>query len=102
MGSNHARVLAETDDAELAIVIDIEVERALQLPHTRELIDLGKPVLVEKPVTPSIETTRAIVTASERAGTPLMCGFVERFNPVVTTVLGMLADVPLHLWQCGT
>jgi predicted dehydrogenase len=128
MGSNHARVLAETDAAELAIVIDIEVERArqladrfgcgfatdieaaascdaavvatptaLHLPHTRELIDLGKPVLVEKPVTPSIETTRAIVTASERAGTPLMCGFVERFNPVVTTVLGMLADVPLHL-----
>ena len=31
MGSNHARVLAETDDAELAIVIDNDVERARQL-----------------------------------------------------------------------
>src|ERR1700694_6186372 len=31
MGRNHARVLAETDGAELAIVIDIEVERARRL-----------------------------------------------------------------------
>jgi predicted dehydrogenase len=128
MGSNHARVLAETDEAELAIVIDIEVERArqladlygcgfatdigaaascdaavvatptaLHLPHARELIDFGKPVLVEKPVTPNIEATRAVITAADRAGTPLMCGFVERFNPVVTTVATLLDREPVHL-----
>ena len=128
MGRNHARVLAETDGAELAIVIDIEVERArqladlygcafatdidaatscdaavvatptaLHLPHARELIDFGKPVLVEKPVTPDIEATRAVIAAADRAGTPLMCGFVERFNPVVTTVATMLDHEPLHL-----
>ena len=128
MGRNHARVLAETGEAELAIVIDIEVERArqladlygcgfatdieaaascdaavvatptaLHLPHARELIDFGKPVLVEKPVTPNIEATRAVITAADRAGTPLMCGFVERFNPVVTTVATLLDREPVHL-----
>jgi predicted dehydrogenase len=128
MGSNHARVLAESDAAELDVIIDIDAARAedlgarfgcrhatdidaargcdaavvasptaLHLPHARQLIEMGKPLLVEKPIAPAIEETRNVVAASERAGTPLMCGFVERFNPVVATVLGHLDSMPTHV-----
>ena len=128
MGSNHARVLAESDVAELALIIDIDADRAgalgerlgcptatdieaamdcdavvvatptaLHLPHARQLIDAGKPLLVEKPLAPHIEQTRELIAASQRSGTPLMCGFVERFNPVITTVLAMLGEAPVHI-----
>lgn len=128
MGSNHARVIAESDVAELGVVIDIDEERArtlgarlgcpaatgidaasscdaavvatptaLHLPHARQLLDSGKPLLVEKPIAPALAETEELVAASQRSGTPLMCGFVERFNPVVTTVLGLLTDTPVHI-----
>ncbi|MBV9099451.1 MAG: Gfo/Idh/MocA family oxidoreductase [Candidatus Dormibacteraeota bacterium] len=128
MGSNHARVIAESDVAELGLVIDIDSARAhalaerfgcpaateveaagscdaavvatptaLHLPHARQLLDAGKPLLVEKPVAPALAETEELVAASEREGTPLMCGFVERFSPVVTTVLALLGETPVHI-----
>ncbi|HYL70511.1 MAG TPA: Gfo/Idh/MocA family oxidoreductase, partial [Candidatus Dormibacteraeota bacterium] len=128
MGSNHARVIAESGVAELGVVIDIDADRArslgerfgcptatdvdaasscdaavvatptsLHLPHARQLLDAGKPLLVEKPIAPALAQTRELVRASQSAGTPLMCGFVERFNPVVTTVLSLLDETPVHI-----
>lgn len=61
-----------------------------------EFIRAGKPMLVEKPVAETVEDTAAVVSASEAAGTPLMCGFVERHNPAVVTALGLLEDPIIH------
>lgn len=128
MGSNHARVIAESADAELAMIIDTDSARAERLASTygcehsgdlssahtcdaavlatptglhaeqaRQLIDMRLPLLVEKPLTPCIEETRALVELATRADLPLMCGFVERFNPVVQTVLGLLEETPVHI-----
>jgi predicted dehydrogenase len=49
-------------------------------------IDRGVHVMVEKPIAPSVEEGRAIIAAARRAGTALMVGHVERFNPAVETI----------------
>lgn len=56
----------------------------------------GLPVLVEKPVSAQLAETEALVALAERASVPLMCGFVERFNPAVLTVRQMVSE-PVHV-----
>src|SRR5271155_1968169 len=43
-------------------------------------------IMVEKPIAPSVEEGREIVTAASRAGVTLMVGHVERFNPAVAAI----------------
>ncbi len=128
MGANHARVIAESADADLAMIIDTDSARAERLastygcPHAPELaaasgcdaavvatptalhaqqamvlLEMGLPLLVEKPITPCIEESRRLVARATALDLPLMCGFVERFNPVVQTVRGMLEESPVHI-----
>jgi predicted dehydrogenase len=49
-------------------------------------IGRGVHVLVEKPITPSVEDGHAIIAAARRAGLVLMVGHVERFNPTVEAI----------------
>ena len=128
MGSNHARVIAESGIAELGVIIDTDTARGTALAeqlgcsfaveldaartcdavvlatptrlHAQQaiaLLALGKPLLVEKPLTPQIDESRTLVDESRRRDVPLMCGFVERFNPAVTTVRSMLDETPVHI-----
>jgi len=46
------------------------------------LLEQGKHVLVEKPITPLAEQAAALVTLASARGCLLMVGHVERFNPV--------------------
>ncbi len=68
--------------------------------HHEELalraLESGVPVLVEKPVTPELDTTERVVATAERKQIPIMCGFVERFNPAILTVRSMIRE-PVHL-----
>jgi predicted dehydrogenase len=52
----------------------------------------GVHVLVEKPITPTVEEGRAIVAAARRAGVTLMVGHVERFNPAVESIKRAIED----------
>lgn len=128
MGGNHARVISESSEAELAVIIDTDSARAARLAamygcrhsadlsaaaacdaaivatptklHAQQalaLLDMKLPLLVEKPLTPCIAETRRLIEVATAAGLPLMCGFVERFNPVVQTVLDLLEDTPVHI-----
>ena len=128
MGANHARVIAESDRTDLAVIIDpdharvaplaarlnceyaLDVEAArscdaavvatptrLHAEQALQLLSLGKPLLVEKPLAQTLSESTAIVDAAKRRALPLMCGFVERFNPAVTTVLSLLEENPLHV-----
>jgi predicted dehydrogenase len=49
-------------------------------------ISRGVNVLVEKPITPTVEEGKAIIRAARRAGVALMVGHVERFNPAVEAI----------------
>lgn len=61
-----------------------------------QIIAAGLPLLVEKPLCPSLAQSEELVDASAAAGTPLMCGFLERFNPAVMTAMKMV-EAPLYV-----
>ena len=46
----------------------------------------GIHIMVEKPIAPTVEESRAVVAAARRAGVTLMVGHVERFNPAVAAI----------------
>ena len=48
-----------------------------------ELLDHGIDVLVEKPMTSTVDEAKALIAAAERNARILQAGHVERFNPVV-------------------
>lgn len=127
MGRNHARVIAESPDAELAVIVDpfeangrSTAERfgcewapsldgapaadavvvAASTEHhygiVTEVLASGRPVLVEKPICPSLAQTTEILAAAERAGVPIMCGFLERYNPAVL-VAKRIIESPLYV-----
>lgn len=54
------------------------------------------PTLIEKPITPDLESTQRLISLSETKSSVLMCGFLERFNPAVITARTMI-DRPFHL-----
>ncbi|AYJ47389.1 Gfo/Idh/MocA family protein [Rhodococcus sp. P1Y] len=59
------------------------------------VLDLGKPVLVEKPLAATYEQSVDLVDRASRTGVPLMCGLLERYNPAVRTAREFAGDV----WQ---
>jgi predicted dehydrogenase len=124
MGALHARVIATSSAAELAWVADpsdvgyrvaerygstwiaepdlgsvdaVVVAAPTHLHHqvALDVIRAGVPMLLEKPLTDDYERSVEIVEAARRAGSVLMCGFVERFNPAVRTALD-IATTPVH------
>lgn len=77
-----------------AAVIAAPTEHHFQL--TRQVIEAGLPLLVEKPLCPSLSQTQELVDASAAAGTPLMCGLLERFNPAFQVAMRMI-DSPVYV-----
>lgn len=88
-----------TDDVDAVGDADAAVIAA-PTEHHRDLalriIDAGIPLLVEKPLCPSLEQSQGLVTAAESADVVLMCGLLERFNPAVMTAMTMV-DEPLYV-----
>lgn len=116
MGSLHARVISQSDRTDLAWIADpseagaaaadrfgtrwveamdldsvdavviassTETHPALAL----EVLDARRPLLVEKPLADTLADATKIADAAAAADVPLMCGFLERFNPAVRTAL---------------
>jgi predicted dehydrogenase len=126
MGSLHARVVSQHPGATLAAVIDVDVEAAqtladrfgstggrdldaatcdaviiatptdTHLEWARAALALERPTLVEKPLAPSLEASREIVALAAQADTPLMCGFIERWNAAVMLAMDIVKE-PLYL-----
>jgi predicted dehydrogenase len=111
MAAKHARVIADSEHASLAVVVDRYADRAEQLARVAgavsttdlarafdcdaavvatatsahadaamALIGARMPVLVEKPLTPTLTETHRLVDAAAALDVVLMCGLVERFN----------------------
>jgi len=56
------------------------------------LLKEGKPVLVEKPVTETIEQAEKLVEEAEKKGAILQVGHLERFNPAVEVIENMISE----------
>ncbi len=120
LGRHHARlygamgvlaVVADTDAARAA-----EIAVPLSVPHTadyrelfgkvdavsvavptaahhavaKEFLERGIPVLVEKPLAKTVEQAEDLCRTAREHRAALMVGHVERFNPAVTAILGVV------------
>jgi predicted dehydrogenase len=125
MGANHARIAASHPRTKLACIIDSNPESAQTLAATfgvssgvdvpatgidaaivatstsshvevgRRLLSLGIPVLLEKPLAMELDGVRTLLRASAESRTPLVCGFVERYNAAVRTTKLLLESEPI-------
>jgi len=124
IGKNHARILAELPDCDLAAVYDTNPETAREIAEkcgtravatleefadavdaatiatptpthyaiAEQLLKAGKHLLVEKPITETTGDARKLVELSRETGRILQVGHVERFNPVMSKLEGLLTQ----------
>jgi len=57
-----------------------------------QAINAGMHVLVEKPMTNTIEEAQNLIKAAESKGVHLSVGFVERFNPAVNKAMEIISE----------
>lgn len=80
---------AFTDPAELIGKVDavsIVVPTALHHRVARPFLEQGVHVLLEKPVTETMEQADELIGLAARQGLVLQIGHIERFNPAVTAI----------------
>ncbi|MEW5946149.1 MAG: Gfo/Idh/MocA family oxidoreductase [bacterium] len=78
--------------------VSVVVPTSLHREVTLDVLDAGCHVLVEKPISVTVEDGREMIRAGHRRGLKLLVGHVERFNPAVNILKeilddGMLGDV---------
>ncbi|RMF32894.1 MAG: gfo/Idh/MocA family oxidoreductase, partial [Alphaproteobacteria bacterium] len=119
MGRRHAGLIAGHPDCRLAGIVDPrdDAARGLDAPQFRDLdavsggvdaaliatpnaahcaaviacLDRGWPVLVEKPVTATLEEAEAVKTAAAKSGLPVLVGHHRRFHPCVGAARSLIA-----------
>ncbi len=77
---------AASDVAEIVDEIDaasIVVPTVRHLANARPLIERRKPVLIEKPIAPSVKEADELLALARRHNCLVAVGHIERFNPVV-------------------
>jgi predicted dehydrogenase len=82
--------LSPFDAVVVAAPTEIHYEIALRV------LENSTPLLVEKPLTNNLGATVELINLSRQKDTPLMCGFLERFNPAVITARQFI-ESPIHL-----
>jgi predicted dehydrogenase len=86
-------VAAHADHRELLGRVDavsIVTPTPWHYPIARDFLDAGAHVLVEKPMTATLEEGRRLIEAARRAGRILQVGHLERFNAAVRAVQPIL------------
>ena len=96
---NREKVAAETGCRAVADYRDIldEVDAVsiatptpLHYPIAKECLERGIHVLVEKPITTTLEEARSLVGTAARVGRVLQVGHLERFNAAILALAGTL------------
>lgn len=83
--TDYNELLAENLDA-----VSIVVPTTLHMPVGLDVIGSGANLLVEKPIADTLENAEKLTRAAEDAGVKLMVGHIERFNPAVTKLKGII------------
>lgn len=94
-GSKAATSVEQLDECDAVVIASSTASHASLAAH---FVASGKPLLIEKPLCFTLEETRSLIKACGDARIPLLCGFVERFNPAVTTALRMVDGPVRHLY----
>ena len=61
------------------------------------LLEAGVPVLVEKPIAIELDDVELLCNLAAKQQALLMCGFIERFNPVVAATQTLIDEPPIHI-----
>jgi predicted dehydrogenase len=75
--SDHRALIGRVD------VVSVAVPTEQHFHITRDLLEAGVSVLVEKPMTPTLDEARELYALARRVGVALEVGHVERFNGAV-------------------
>ena len=82
--------------AALAKEVDCAVVATPTTTHhdvARELLEAGVDVLIEKPVTPSVEEAQGLIDLASARGRIIQVGHVERYNPAITAIAHLVHEV---------
>jgi predicted dehydrogenase len=83
--------------------VTVAVPTSSHLNVALEVIQRGIHLLLEKPIASTVEEGQKIIDASARAGSHLMIGHIERFNPAVIALKQHLAQGELgRVFQIDT
>lgn len=77
-----------------AVVVAAPTEAHFEI--AQQILTEEVPLLLEKPLTNNLQTTLELVSFSKAKQIPLMCGFLERFNPAVLTARQLIEE-PVHI-----
>jgi predicted dehydrogenase len=72
--------------------VSLAVPTALHHELAREFLQRGVHVLVEKPITATLEQAAELVDLAQRAGVTLLVGHVERFKPSVQALDDLVTE----------
>jgi predicted dehydrogenase len=84
--ADHRALIGRVDCASVAVPTNRHHDVA------RDLLDAGIDVLVEKPLTTTVEEAKALVELAVRGGRILQAGHLERFNPAVLALDGLVTQ----------
>ena len=82
--------------ASLAKEIDAAVIATPTTTHydvARELLDAGVDVMIEKPITPTVEEAQKLIDLAASRDRIIQVGHVERYNPAITAIAHLVHDV---------
>jgi predicted dehydrogenase len=82
--ADYRDILGEID------AVSIATPTPLHYPIARECLERGIHVLVEKPITATLEEARSLVDTAARVGRVLQVGHLERFNAAILALAGTL------------
>lgn len=82
--ADYRDILGEID------AVSIATPTPLHYPIAQQCLERGVHVLVEKPITTTLEEARSLVDTAARAGRVLQVGHLERFNAAILALEGTL------------
>jgi predicted dehydrogenase len=82
--ADYRDILGEID------AVSIATPTPLHYPIAKHCLERGIHVLVEKPITTTLEEARSLVDTAARAGRVLQVGHLERFNAAILALAGTL------------
>lgn len=72
--------------------VSIAVPTSLHYRVTKEVLDMGVHVLLEKPIATDLSKAKKIIDKAKEKSLKLMIGHIERFNPVVQKMKELITE----------
>jgi predicted dehydrogenase len=82
--TDHKQLLGRVD------AVSIAVPTPLHFQVARDFLEQGVHVLVEKPITTTVEEAQLLIDLAARKNCVLQVGHLERFNPAIVAAAGIL------------